>query len=223
LQKLTKFLIVVKPYFQLLFILPMKFKFNLTAASCSMAALCISLLISSCGTNFITGAKHGHLRKVKAGVPAHDVVKKQEAVKPAEIASLSLNASTETEINAGDIVPPDSYIAYPNTATAKEEDKAPELETKKTAPEIAADKTKSAGAGAKAEGATDGLAIAGFVCSLAGLFVAGILLGTLGIVFSAIALSRMGSTGKKGRGLAIAGIVIGAVAIIGALIVISAM
>lgn len=47
-----------------------------------------------------------------------------------------------------------------------------------------------------------GFAIAGFVCSF---FIA-----ALGIIFSAIALSRL-KPGQKGRGLAVAGLVIGIV------------
>lgn len=69
----------------------------------------------------------------------------------------------------------------------------------------------------------DGLAVAGFICSLVGIFIAGIILGILGIIFSIIALNRLKTTGKRGKGLAIAGLVLGVVAIIGALIVLTMM
>lgn len=58
----------------------------------------------------------------------------------------------------------------------------------------------------------DGMAVAGFVLSLVGIFVAGILCGILAIIFSGIALSRFnkGST-KRGKGLALAGLIIGCI------------
>ncbi len=70
---------------------------------------------------------------------------------------------------------------------------------------------------AVAEGTTDGMAIAGFVTGLVGLFVFGIVLGILGIVFSTIALKRIKRDPevRKGRGLAIAGLVTGIVGLVG--------
>jgi hypothetical protein len=81
------------------------------------------------------------------------------------------------------------------------------------------------GLGAAADAKMDGLAVAGFVCSLVGLFVAGILLGILGVVFGLIALKRIKKSGgsRRGKGLAIAGVILGFVAIIGAIIVLSNM
>ena len=72
---------------------------------------------------------------------------------------------------------------------------------------------------------TEPLAIAGFVSSLVGLFVAGILLGTLGVVFGAISLRKIKrEPGRfKGRGLAIASIIVGIIAVVGAIIVLAAM
>ncbi|MES2779193.1 MAG: DUF4190 domain-containing protein [Bacteroidota bacterium] len=70
-------------------------------------------------------------------------------------------------------------------------------------------------------GDMDGMAVAGFVCALVGFFIAGVILGILGIVFSIIALNRMGTSGKKGRGLAIAGFILGIIDVVGALIIIS--
>lgn len=70
---------------------------------------------------------------------------------------------------------------------------------------------------------TDGLAIAGFITGLVSLFVVGILLGTLGIIFSSIALSRIKKQPevRKGRGFAIAGLVLGIIGVIGALVFIA--
>lgn len=70
---------------------------------------------------------------------------------------------------------------------------------------------------------TDGLAIAGFVIGIVGLFVLGILLGILAIVFSAIALNRIKKEPKArmGRGLAIAGLVLGIVGVLGWLILLA--
>jgi hypothetical protein len=72
-------------------------------------------------------------------------------------------------------------------------------------------------------GQSNGYAIAGFVCAVVGIFIFGIILGTLGIVFSAIGLSRSNNRGYRGRGLAIAGLVCGIVAVVGALVVISTL
>jgi hypothetical protein len=69
----------------------------------------------------------------------------------------------------------------------------------------------------------DGLAIAGFVTGLVGLFVFGIILGAIAVVFSAIALKRIKREPEKrsGRGLAIAGLVLGIVGVVGALVVLA--
>ena len=56
-----------------------------------------------------------------------------------------------------------------------------------------------------AEQSTNGMAIAGFVCSF---FVS-----ILGIIFGIIGLNQIKKTGENGKGLAIAGIVIGSVMI----------
>lgn len=64
---------------------------------------------------------------------------------------------------------------------------------------------------------TNGLAIAGFVISLVGLVVFGIILGIVAVVFGAISLN------SQRRGFAIAALIIGIVDIVGALIVASAL
>lgn len=69
----------------------------------------------------------------------------------------------------------------------------------------------------------NGMAVAGFVCSLVGLFLFGIILGPLGIVFSAIGLSKAKKEGRPLRGLALAGLILGIVATLGWLIVIAAV
>lgn len=73
------------------------------------------------------------------------------------------------------------------------------------------------------EAQMDGLAIAGFVTGLVGLFVFGIILGALGVVFSSIALKRIKREpeNRSGRGLAIAGLVLGIVSVVGALVVLA--
>ncbi|MCH8150795.1 MAG: type II secretion system protein GspG [Planctomycetes bacterium] len=60
---------------------------------------------------------------------------------------------------------------------------------------------------------TNGMAIAGFVCSLVGLVSGGHLLSPIGLILSLVALKREG-----GRGWAIAGIIIGGLGICGWLI-----
>lgn len=68
----------------------------------------------------------------------------------------------------------------------------------------------------------NGLAIAGFVCSLVGLFLLGVVLGPLGIIFGGIGLTRARS-GAPNRGLAIAAILIGIVDVVLFLVVVVAM
>lgn len=61
--------------------------------------------------------------------------------------------------------------------------------------------------GAKVEG----FAIAAFLFSIAGLFIAGFLFGLIAVIFSIISLVRIGNDPSrfKGKGLAIAGLIIG--------------
>ncbi|WP_456787814.1 DUF4190 domain-containing protein [Cellulomonas sp. P5_C5] len=61
---------------------------------------------------------------------------------------------------------------------------------------------------------TEGMAIASFVTSTAGLFILGGLSGPVGLGLGIAALRRIKVSGKAGRGWAIAGIVIGAVGIL---------
>jgi hypothetical protein len=72
---------------------------------------------------------------------------------------------------------------------------------------------------------TDGMAVAGFIGSLAGLFIAGIPLGIMAIVFGFVSLGKIDRHPEryKGRGFGIASIIIGAVDVIGMLIVLAAM
>ncbi|WP_077797150.1 DUF4190 domain-containing protein [Streptomyces sp. JHA26] len=64
-------------------------------------------------------------------------------------------------------------------------------------------------AGAHKTSGTSGLAIAGLVCGIVGLFILPIVLGPLAIVFGAVALHRTGSTmAKWDIGLGVADIVL---------------
>jgi len=80
------------------------------------------------------------------------------------------------------------------------------------------DYTQPEPAGKKVEG----LGLAGFICAVVGLFVVGILLGSIGVVFGAISLSRYKKNPEKykSKGFAIASLVVGIAAIIGAILVI---
>jgi hypothetical protein len=65
---------------------------------------------------------------------------------------------------------------------------------------------------------TNGLAVAGFVCSIVGFFVFGVL-AVVGLILSAVALGR-----PQGRGMAVAGLVIGIVGTVGwALLIVLAL
>ena len=69
------------------------------------------------------------------------------------------------------------------------------------------------------QGKTSGIAIGGFVCSLIGFWIAGIILGIVAISLGATALNHMKTfPEEKGKGLAIAAIVIGIIDIIGAIV-----
>lgn len=72
---------------------------------------------------------------------------------------------------------------------------------------------------------TNGMALTGFICSLVGLFLFGLILGVLAIIFSAIGLGEINKdkTKWKGKGLAIAGLIIGIVDIVGWLIILASI
>ncbi|MCW2523734.1 MAG: Conserved rane protein of unknown function [Frankiales bacterium] len=63
------------------------------------------------------------------------------------------------------------------------------------------------------QNSSNGLAIAGLVCGIVGLFVANVILGPLAIIFGGIGLSRA-NHGAPRRGMAIAAIVLGIVAVV---------
>jgi hypothetical protein len=66
----------------------------------------------------------------------------------------------------------------------------------------------------------EGLGLAGFISSLVGLFIAGIPLGAVAIVFGGISLSKIKKQPQKfkGKGFAIASIIIGIIAVAGMII-----
>ncbi len=70
---------------------------------------------------------------------------------------------------------------------------------------------------------TNGMAIAGFVCSLVGLFLFGLVLGILGIIFSAIGLGKISkdSSRWKGKGMAVAALIVGVVDVVVAIVLLA--
>ena len=60
---------------------------------------------------------------------------------------------------------------------------------------------------------TNGLAVAGFVCSIVGWFCCGIT-SIIGVILSIVALSQIKNRQEGGKGLAIAGIVIGGIVMV---------
>ena len=62
---------------------------------------------------------------------------------------------------------------------------------------------------------TNGLAVAGFVCSIVGWFCCGIT-SIIGVILSIVALSQIKNRQEGGKGLAIAGIVIGGIVMVSA-------
>ena len=71
-------------------------------------------------------------------------------------------------------------------------------------------------------GPGSGMAVAGLVCGIVSLFVAGIILGALAIVFGAISLSRANKGLHGRRKMAIAALVLGIVGVALAIIVVGA-
>ncbi len=71
----------------------------------------------------------------------------------------------------------------------------------------------------------NGMALAGFISSLAGLLIFGFILGTLAVIFSAIGLSKIKKDPSKwkGRGMAIAGLVIGVIDIIAWILILAVL
>jgi hypothetical protein len=69
------------------------------------------------------------------------------------------------------------------------------------------------------------LGIAGFISGLIGLFIAGVPLGTLAVIFGVISIGKIRREPARfrGRGLAIASVVLGVIAAVGAIIVMSSM
>ena len=66
----------------------------------------------------------------------------------------------------------------------------------------------------------NGMAVTGMVCGIVGLFVLGILLGPLAVIFGGIGLSRSKVSGT-GRGQAITGIVLGVIDIVAYLVIVA--
>jgi uncharacterized Tic20 family protein len=70
---------------------------------------------------------------------------------------------------------------------------------------------------------SNGLAIAGFVCGLAGLLLFAVILGPLAVIFGGVGLARA-NKGARHRGLAIAAVILGIADVIlwGVLLAVSA-
>jgi hypothetical protein len=69
------------------------------------------------------------------------------------------------------------------------------------------------------------LGIIGFIAGLIGLFIAGLPLGALGVIFGAISLGKIKREPSrfKGKGIAIASIIIGIIAAVGAIIIMAGL
>ncbi|MEU6487395.1 DUF4190 domain-containing protein [Streptomyces sp. NPDC046887] len=71
----------------------------------------------------------------------------------------------------------------------------------------------TSGTHGQARSGTNGLAIAGLVCGIVGIFFANIILGPLAIIFGAVGL-RQAKAGKGGSGMAKASIVLGIIDVV---------
>jgi len=67
------------------------------------------------------------------------------------------------------------------------------------------------------------VAIGGLVCSIIGLFIAGVILGTVGIISGAVGISKVNKHPEKytGKGTAIASLIIGIIALVGEIVVLA--
>jgi len=75
------------------------------------------------------------------------------------------------------------------------------------------DTSTQAGPGVQAAGRSNGMAIAGLVCGIVGLFIFEVVLGVLAIIFGGIGVSRA-NRGAGRRGLAWAGVILGAIDVV---------
>lgn len=66
----------------------------------------------------------------------------------------------------------------------------------------------------------NGLAIAGMVCGIIGLFILWIILSPLAVIFGGVGWSKA-NNGAKHKGMAIAGVVLGVIGIVGYIILIA--
>jgi len=93
-----------------------------------------------------------------------------------------------------------------------------------TADDPALQSNNASNTGNTDERQVEGFGIAGLAAGVAGLFIAGIPLGAVAIVFGAISLSRIKKNPKKykGKGLAIASLILGLVDVVGMIIILAA-
>ena len=141
---------------------------------------------------------------------------------------LSILLFPVTDVSAIGVIPPAETIVAEAPTTLKRKDLESKLGRQLTFRERVAFgwhklSGKNRAAADQAENQGNGMAVAGFVCGVVGLIVAGVILGPLAVVFSAIGISKAKKEGRPLKGLAVAGLVLGIVATVGALIVIAAI
>jgi hypothetical protein len=68
--------------------------------------------------------------------------------------------------------------------------------------------TSGYGNATRTRSGTNGLAVAGLVCGVVGVFVLNIVLGPLAVIFGGVGL-RNANRGASGRGMALAGVILG--------------
>jgi hypothetical protein len=146
------------------------------------------------------------------------------AVAP-ESSEMALGWTTSASTSADPVLLPPAELATAPTVTSAET--APEFSRRDMRKLLRAQHQQMKAAGPNQQGDTrqvHGLAIASFISAIVGIFIAGIILGILAVVFGAIALGRIKAEPArfKGQGLAIAGIVLGAIVAILTIIVVAA-
>lgn len=175
-----------------------------------LGALAIVLILSSCSVD-----KRVHMSgyNIKWKNNKNIAVAKQTPVKTSktivvEETEIVVSASTENTPLIINKTPQIDFFATPKTKEVVVV--APTKKTVRAKIKEAIKKSIAEG-----EGKKQGFAIAGFVCSITAILFAGFILGTLGLIFSAVALHRIKNNPEKykGKKFAIAGLIIGIVAV----------
>jgi hypothetical protein len=164
------------------------------------------ILLASCGQQ-----KFAFRKTVPVDIVKEEVVK-NGTPKTGLIVPKSNALTQQKSITERELLPLEMQVAEASAEKATPQTVAPEWKQKTPQPTT---KSSPQSPLKKMEGG-NGMAIAGFILAILGWFIAGIILCTLGVIFSAIGLK------SDRKGLAIAGLIIGILGVVFSIIAISA-